>query len=187
MARFARAAPRHIGRPGTLPVLRVVRPLAPEPAHQHEPVSPTAGGAVLRRRAYQLPRRLDAPATGRPTVRLSHGQRGSVSPAAPDLTDGGDACGAPTLTSRGLSHSGTASAKGGAAGASADADGSRGLPQSLGAIVHGGGAWAPSLRRGLPVRAASYASRRRGGGRCHEERRCLAWGLVPAICSSVVS
>ena len=141
---------RPVGSPGAiptaLPVLRVLRPLAPEHAHQHEPVPPAAGGAVLRRREHQPPMRLGAPATGRPTECLSHGQRGSVSPAAPALAGRGDACGAPTLKSRGLSHSGTASAKGVAALASADADGSRGLPQSLGVIVHSGGAWAPSLR-----------------------------------------
>jgi hypothetical protein len=122
------------------PVLRMVWPLAPEHARQHEPLSPASGSAVMRRREPQPPRRLGTPATGRSTVCLSHGQRGSVSPAAPALAGGGNACGAPTLTSRGLSHSGTASAKGVAALASADADGSRGLPQSLGARVHGGGA-----------------------------------------------
>jgi len=137
-------ASRHVGSPGVIPTAlpraaggTVTGPRAG--ASARAPL-PCCGWRRDETPGAPTSRRLGTPATGRPAVCLSHGQRGSVSPATPVITDGGDACGAPTLKARGLSHSGTVSTKGGAVWASADADGSRGLPQSLGVIVHGGGA-----------------------------------------------
>jgi hypothetical protein len=146
----------------------------PESARQHAPVSPAAGGAVMRRRARQPP----------PTPRhASDGELSSV-PVAQAERLRGPSCPCPRRRRRRVwrTHSHIERSvsfwdrqRDGCGGVGSGGRGRiQGLPQSLGARVPGGGASAPSLRRVLPVRAAARALRRRGVGRCHEERLCLA-------------
>jgi hypothetical protein len=97
-------------------------------------------------------------------VCLSHEQRGGVSPAAPALTEETTFVARHSHIERLVSFW-DSQREGWGGGGIGGRGRLRGLPQRLGARVHGGGAWAPSLRRGLPVRAASRALRRRGGGR----------------------
>jgi hypothetical protein len=193
----ARTTPRGRRPPRTLaamapsarpsPVRRLVWLLAPEQARQHAPVSPAAGGAVMRRRARQPPP---------PPRHASDGALSSV-PVARAERFRVPSCLCPRRRRRRVwrTHSHIERSvsfwdrqREGCGGVGSGGRGRiQGLPQSLGARVHGGGASAPSLRRVLPVRAAARALRRRGVGRCHEERLCLAWSVVPESMLAIFS